>query len=160
MTKPDKGNGNYKVSIKAPEEIKKETPYTLSVNPDDDHQYWHSDERIKNSVRWMQQTINLIKAKIILHMEISRNGRLHYHGTITFANEKDIQRFYVLSLHSLLNKSTIEIDDISDSSCWDTYCTKSKHIIDVMVKTSDQAWKKLNQLQYVGEIGYKDITEY
>lgn len=116
-----------KSDILAPEDIIVDIKYTFSINPDDDHQYWLDDDRINKSRDIMQSYINSIDADIVLQMEVSRLGRLHYHGTIEFDHHKQVLKFFCISLRNLLNKTTIEIDNIVDLSEWHEYCQKGSH---------------------------------
>lgn len=58
-------------------------------------------------------------------MEISKGGRLHFHGYIVF---KDILSFFLHNVERLQNNFTYEIDEINDLGKWHYYTIKQSHM--------------------------------
>jgi len=114
-------------SILAPEEVNKDTLYTFSLNPDDDHQFWKENNSLQRELKFTDFWRKFLEryltpvAQYDIHLEVSRLGRLHFHGTIQF---KDIKEFYLYTLHWMLHICQIEIDTIKDPLVWKEYCTK------------------------------------
>lgn len=61
-----------------------------------------------------------------LNLELSRNGRFHFHGTIKITN---ILLFYSVDIRRLQAHGTYEIDIISDPMFWDLYCAKQADLM-------------------------------
>ncbi|AXH73544.1 MAG: putative replicase [Cressdnaviricota sp.] len=135
-------------TIPSPEEIHLKTKYTFNFNPSDEYQYFGKEDRLKMFTNWSNTYVfNTFCAKLEVYLEISRLGRLHYHGTIEFDNVLDIREFFIDKLHSITLKGTLEIDTITDLNIWMTYCTKSKHVISYSYKSSP--FRRLTSQQMV-----------
>jgi hypothetical protein len=107
----------------SPETIELKQFYTFNVAPDDDAQDWGSTLR-DHSVFHAYE--NLIHSSfgpenyhVILYQEVSRNGRIHYHGVIKFETPDAIHDFYVKKLHNMEKHNRIEIDTIEDVEVWE-----------------------------------------
>lgn len=151
----------FKQNIISPEMIKCNTLYSITINPDDDNQAWNftGDERIDVVATNLElRIIQFPNAVIDCHMEISRNGRLHFHGTILFGANKDILDFYLNRIRTFQMHYNLEIDTIDDVRVWDEYCKKSKHLIDknVTTKTALEKRKKISAKNK----NYKDISQW
>lgn len=75
--------------------------------------------------------------------ELSKKGRLHYHGTILFSRVVDIANFYY-SLPSFTDRMTICIKEIDDPAVWNDYCTKQRHIMYPFMKNRRVPYKVNN----------------
>lgn len=139
--KPDRG------FIMAPEDIEPLREYTFTLNPDDDHQYWAYPDRIDMVKEWGIHVIDKLSAQISLYIEISRLGRLHFHGTIKWNGSKQVLAFYCNELHDVLKHGQIEIGNIDSLSEWSEYCQKSKHIISLEIHTTDAHIKRLKNVE-------------
>jgi len=63
-------------------------------------------------------------ATIEVYMELSRNGRFHFHGRIKFESIICIMYFYSVDLRRLHASGTGEIDTETDPMKWNLYCRK------------------------------------
>lgn len=159
--KKHKFEGTGLTNIVSPEDIRLNTKYTLNINPNDDHQYWQSDERVKLSSVWMQYSIDNIDAQINVQMEISRLGRLHFHGTIEWiGSNASVLAFFMDSLRSLLSKATINISEIQSLTEWNEYCNKGSIFNLPKFCTSDAKTKRLKNVEKPFTVKFKDITAY
>lgn len=141
--------------IIAPQDIQLEIEYSITVSPADTFQFWNQidSERIKKATNHMQYIIRRTpNIHYKLHLDVSRTGRIHWHGTIKFISVQAIREFYLEIIHRLLEDHKIEIDTIKDAKVWHEYCTKIKHLWDVVVQTKD-VLKNLKK----GPIKYKQI---
>lgn len=122
-----KGSQYSDTFIVAPEDIDINVCYSLTINPSDDFQFFNSSSRLNQSREWMEYILFLYGQKIYINIfqEVSRRGRIHYHGKIKFKTIEALKTFYVEHLHNLLSKAHIEIDTISNPEEWDEYCRKS-----------------------------------
>lgn len=120
----------YKINLPTPEEILLNKTYSFTLSLDDTClMHKHAPKSFPEQYKIYQQKLNLIrhsKIEIITYPEISRNGRLHLHGTIKFLTYLSISEFY---LQFLNYPYSIEIDSIDDNKIWDEYILKSKHIM-------------------------------
>jgi len=75
-----------------PECIDTSVWYSISFNPDDNHQYFNEEyilQRLKKFNQYWNVTFNKYLNNTCyykLQMEISSRGRLHYHGRINIVN--------------------------------------------------------------------------
>lgn len=149
----------HKMSIMSPELVLVDTEYTLTINPNDDFQFFNDigSERIKKSENHIKYLMRKYPNFIMnLQLEVSRTGRLHWHGTILFKKQKHITDFYLEAIHDLLLKHHIEMDTIADPQKWKEYCLKGKHMMDVNLYTPEVVktiGKPRNKV-------FKDISEY
>jgi len=146
-------NDSYEHKTPKPETVKANTWYTLTVSPEDviHSKYTEYDDNEKDN-RIMSMSSELHKlilkyqtvATCILHSEISKTGRLHFHGVIKM---NDIWQTYFYFLPRLRAYGNIEIDSIrlisDDTECmegdtddmakWWAYCTKMYHMWPVKI---------------------------
>lgn len=123
----------------SPEVITPLVKYTLTMNPDDDHQFWGVDDRIDAVLKYFKYQVKMLSTlcNIDVYMEMSKTGRLHWHGTIEFKDYKGVKNFYLFQIHNMLKTMQIEMDTIADSEKWLTYCTKSQSLIQCHLTTAD-----------------------
>lgn len=155
---------NGKCNIVCPEDVKVNTNYTLTLNPIDDLQYW-TNEGYESRIQALSAYVSLyllpnIPAEVVLYMESSRTGRLHFHGTIKFHSKKDILKFYLEIIRYLQTRWHIEMDTIKDADIWEAYCTKQKHLIDERFKTNEIQLKRLNKIPNPQFVKMKDIGDH
>lgn len=135
-----------KVSILGPDKVALNIPYTLSINPDDNYQFFKETgrERIKKATNHMVYLLRQYpNIKMSLTIDVSRAGRVHWHGTIIFVHYDNIKDFYLEYIHSILEHHTVEIDTIKDIEVWNKYCNKTIHLYNVTVSTVDIMRKRL-----------------
>jgi len=120
----------YRPSIVKPEDMKINTPYAITINPNDNFQYigLTTVQRLKtfrNTQEIFLERLFSPNSIYKFNIEVSAKGRLHLHGVIKV---KDIQSFYVFAIPQLLTKSMVEIDTLNDRTIWDRYCTKQNDL--------------------------------
>jgi len=87
-----------------------------------------------------------------LYGDVSRTGRIHYHGKIRFKTIDAIKKFYLKYIYKLSDKFQIEMDTIDDEEVWDEYCTKSHHIWDIHVTSHSARASKEKSKKLFGPI--------
>lgn len=115
-----------KYKIPPPEDIVINKIYSFTINPEKQYSkqlvgYLHNDSDI----------VKLIKhpsIKYELHREISKAGRIHYHGFIQFINERELLEIFIMVIPKWMNNATFYIDTISDDTVWAEYCNKQKNL--------------------------------
>jgi len=138
---------NEKYKCPKLETLKVGTTYTFTFNPSNEGQYFNSEERVSLVKHQMELLVVRLSAEIKVQLEVSRMGRLHWHGTIKFPYEKNIADFFILQINKLQDKGTYEIDTIKDQTEWSTYCSKQTLIQPpVIVKTPDAWIKRLKKI--------------
>lgn len=138
MTLPNNGKHNFKDKMMSPEILTINTIYSLTLNPNDKRQFFDNTDRVLKLKQFIeQQLLEIPNVKLILYMEISRNGRLHFHGTINFTTIESIRHFYICKVHEWQEYYQMDMDTIKDPQIWNEYCTKSKSIINERVSTED-----------------------
>lgn len=122
----------------SPENIVVGVKYATTWNPCDKRQYFDDVKRIDKLKAYTETVLlEIPNVKIELDMEVSKKGRLHWHGTIMFTTVQSIKHFYVIQIHNLHELWNIDIDTISNEEGWHTYCTKQKFILDEHVSTNE-----------------------
>lgn len=108
------------------EDIVPETPYTFTFNPNDQRQFWEDQYRFKNFMTQLKKDFYFLKevCRIKGFVEISKGGRLHFHGCIRFKEVLDIFSFFLNKVHTLQRYGTYEIDTLQDSTKWNEYVAK------------------------------------
>lgn len=153
---------NSKEQILAPDKVLINTLYTFTMNPNDDYQYWKEDEsqRISKSLRHIKFILRkYIYINLDLIIDVSRTGRIHWHGTVNFKHENCIKRFFMEAIHELLTKFHIEMDTIADIDKWTAYCKKTLHFWNISVNTND--FLRIHNIGGTEEIRVqKDFLEY
>lgn len=158
-----KKNG-YKptVTIVSPETIKPLVWYTLTLNPCDDLQYLKAEDRVESLksyfINWFLKRHTCFKCEV--YMEVSRTGRLHFHGKIAWYNHVDIKTFFTIDIIDILSKFQMEIDSISDPEKWEVYITKSKHLKFPYIKSNDRKNLTRGAVAYLPMPADKDIFDY
>jgi len=138
MTDQKKAPFIGKAKIISPEELALKTKYTFTINPNDKRQYFECTDRIEKLTSFMEQELlEIPNVDVDVYMECSRNGRLHFHGTIEFKTKDSIKHFYVIKMHQWQQFSNIAIEPLKEPEKWLEYCTKSKSIIDVQISTKN-----------------------
>lgn len=146
MPKPQ--NYSKDINILSPEEVKTKTLYTLTIAPSDGLQFWdcNSIQRIADSITDIETCVIYPlcpNTDIHLTLEVSRTGRIHWHGTIEFTKTEDIRMFYLNHIHRLTdNRYMIEIDTINDADYWDVYCNKSFYLWKTKISSKETLIKR------------------
>ncbi len=105
----------------SPELVSPMTMYSLSINPS-----FNLNNTLKTDAitlrRLLRQIANYSHA-VYAVLELSKTGRLHAHGTITFLNKLSIIRFFRFIRSQTYN---IEMDTINDIQKWMAYIHKQQ----------------------------------
>lgn len=183
-----------KQSIVSPERIELNRIFTFSVNPDDNFQYFEKNvaqERLKKAEQHMESIIKaFINVDTVLYIDVSRTGRIHWHGTIMFKTLNQVRDFYLDHLNQLLQHHTVEIDTISNPETnedysvtydedeyleqkanWELYCSKSEKLWSNKVSSIELRKNALKQIHKMNgktkklfkdfdQFGLKDLKEY
>lgn len=145
-----------------PDMIELNVPYTITINPDNNHQYtkpqhlrpdrtYLPSDRMYYTTRYIHNA-HMLKLKRYatwtLYPEFStpkpdnKKGvtRLHFHGIIQFYDYEGIKLFYCTWLNKLKDTCMVEIDTIDNIQTFKNYCTKNT--------TTMKALFKLDNLPY------------
>lgn len=138
-------------TIISPETVELNVDYAITFAPSDEYQYFGTPEREESLHGYMKTfVLRIVPALLKLQMEISRSGRLHYHGTIKFFTIAQVKTFFVSIINKLLKKFQIEIDTIKDPKIWQTYMYKSKSMFpNGYIETNKTFLKDLNKFNSV-----------
>lgn len=119
--------------------FKKGQWYSITLCPDDNHQYFGKLNRLKRftnlineyMVSWKQDGIDYVLwTELSEPKSKSKNGpRLHNHGIIWFNTNRSVRTFLLQNYYSLTRLGIIDIDTIDSLKVWIDYCTKQQHII-------------------------------
>ncbi len=114
--------------------------YSITINPDDAHQYFGTTSRLTRANNFMyEQIINypIYGTQLQLYMELSepmdntmsKNGpRVHWHGFLYMDDEKAVRNFLSNIWYKLSRFSKFDIDTC-DVEIWKRYCEKQQKII-------------------------------
>lgn len=132
-----------KFKVIKPEDCVIDTLYSFSYNPEEqpDIQRFYNI-RLNEFESWSQRVYEVFASlrysHIRTYMEISRSGRLHFHGYIKI---KDIVQFYFYDLRKLKHYGTFEIDFINDPLKWDLYIKKQKEMMEPFCKKNSMLYE-------------------
>lgn len=102
-----------------PEDVVLRNAYCFTVSPSDKHQHYkyNSSTRVNEFMKdWTEKLEKLFKVstiKVKLRLEISKAGRLHFHGWITYRTDEDIRMFYLTIFNKLTEMCTIDIHEFT-----------------------------------------------
>lgn len=115
------------------ETIVKGKAMAFTFNPDDAGQFWHEKKRKPTDLSRVDMCANHMidllwfhntTFKAYLQMEVSKHGRLHFHGLIRI---NDIRKFFVNTVRSLQHHGTYCIKEFTSAEAipeWEKYCEK------------------------------------
>lgn len=137
--------------------------FTFTLNPNEYYQFWGQkmDDRITKSTNHMKFIMrNMPNTHLDVWLDVSRTGRLHWHGTIRFSSLKELKLWYLERIPTLLKQHQVEMDTIADFEVWFDYCRKSYPILGVHLETFELlknkiATKDAQQAQF-----FKPISVY
>lgn len=132
-----------KFKIIKPEECLPNILYSFSYNPESQptvQRFYNISLKCFES--WSQEIYEIFTSlrncTIRTYMEISKAGRLHFHGYIKI---QDIVNFYFYDLKKLKHYGTFEIDFINDPLKWDLYIKKQKPYMELFCKVNDMTYE-------------------
>lgn len=117
---------DYSTPNLAPEELVLDRTYALTINAS------KITSNFKGNVERYIEIVKLLmlhNTMINVYPELSRKGRLHYHGTITFTKLLGISNFY-FQLYNLTDKVNVLIREIDDGNKWNAYCQKQRDVME------------------------------
>lgn len=135
-----------KANIVSPENIMDGVAYTFNITPSDKAQFWGKTNRCEDNFRIYNDYLHSKLSSTIryeLYQELSRNGRIHYHGIIIFDELSAVHDFYANRIYWLQENAIIEIDTCEDEEVWEKYCMKYQHLRECCID-SDIKIKKVN----------------
>lgn len=117
-------SGTKRWACIAPEKVEPTEDYTFSINPD--KQFDNAKGRLKLVQNEVCKILSLLgdskTYSFELYPELSRGGRLHWHGTIRITN---VLAFFT-NIIRIRDFCTYELDTIEDPDKWDEYSKKGK----------------------------------
>lgn len=112
------------------------TPYALTVNPNNKRQYNNNADRWAKVRNYLYELIMGCQCYYDMYMEISepygeridayQGPRIHMHGVIIFRSKKELAQFLLFDSYRINRESTTNISTIDDVEYWYKYCTKQK----------------------------------
>lgn len=115
--------------IPSVEDVLSKLKYELTMAPDDSLQHFNQSNRINNFVKTINKKLFIQLYPYIrptkLHIEISKLGRLHLHGTISFKSKLMIKLFFVDQVKNLTDHFTIAMNPYR-GDIWDEYIVKQQ----------------------------------
>lgn len=120
-----------------PELVQVGSKYTFTLNPKEQH--FGRECRFNFMYKHIFNILQCLHScDYVLYPEISKLGRIHYHGTIVI---NDVVEFYVYDIPFLMDRFTFEIDTITDDDKWTKYMTKQQAIMEPYAKTNKTPYK-------------------
>lgn len=121
-----------KHSCVKPEDMVTFHRYSFSYNPEDqpDVQRFYCMKLLEYESwfgRYYDIFDSLKYSSVRTFVEISSQGRIHFHGYIKI---NDIYQFFFHDMKKLKCYGTFEIDQITDPLKWDLYIKKQKHFME------------------------------
>lgn len=113
--------------------------YSVTINPDDSHQFFGKPERFRKFRNVMYELfISLsqqhIDYKFVIELSEPRNNkygsgpRYHVHGWILFKSTHSIFQFLDIVYYNWTRLGHVDIDTVQDMTVWNNYMTKQSHI--------------------------------
>jgi len=126
-----KQNSTSRWTLPSMEHAKKDLTYSFSYNPESQPVSYASD-RIQKWWLEMAKLFGTLKGSTVeLSVEISKLGRLHFHGTILFTT---LWKFYYYDVPRLMKDGSFEIDTIGKHDEWMAYVNKNKDEMSEMME--------------------------
>lgn len=140
------------------------TLYSLTISPNDDHQYWDDPLRFMNFKLWFTKmfiTKTGLPYKILeARIELSKFGRLHVHGFIQFKRPVE---FLLKYIRQWQNMSIFEIDTIDPKTIevYKTYVNKQNRAMQNESYNNDANEYKLKEKTVIANNkGCKNIKSF
>lgn len=125
---------NSKWRCIAMEQAKQGRLYAFSINPEAQPALYESNRIQKWYARLIKDLSKVKHAEFVLKLEMSRLGRLHYHGTLKITC---IWKFYLSDLATLATIGTFDIGEIESMDEWQRYMDKNEIEMREMCKAHD-----------------------
>lgn len=109
------------------------TWYSVTIAPSDEGQKWSCKvDRLKNFKKYWNELLSIYlqnDIQLLLFVECSQHGRLHWHGLIRFTQYEQIRVHYILGIPRIEKVGMLKIDRITNMNNWLNYCLKQQHIM-------------------------------
>lgn len=126
-----KQNSTSRWTLPSMEHAQLNIKYAFSYNPESQPCSYASDRIQKWWVEQVKLFGSLKGSSIELSVEVSKFGRLHFHGTIQLTT---LWKFYYYDVPKLMKDGAFEIDTISKHDEWMAYVDKNKDEMSEMMK--------------------------
>lgn len=114
------------------EDVKVNVHYALTINPNDQHQYFGEPRRELLFNADLKDSFFPTEIERDLYMEVSPKGRLHWHGLLLFREREEIFRFYTRVISNWIRESTVTLKAITSMEDWLKYCKKQELFHDIL----------------------------
>lgn len=126
-------NGKPRDIIPKPEDLRGDVSYAFSINPES--QFFGDVKRVTRVINVMRRTLNSDTISYRIYPEVSRTGRIHFHGYLRIW---DTGRFYVYLVPELLKIATITLEEIFNDEIWEDYIIKQCPLLRMKPLTKPQ----------------------
>lgn len=126
-----KQNSTSRWSLPSMEHAKVNVEYAFSFNPESQPVSYASDRLQKWWIEMAKLFGSFKGSTVNLSVEISKLGRLHFHGTIKIST---LWKFYYYDVPKLMKDGAFEIDTIGKYDEWMAYVNKNKDEMSEMMK--------------------------
>lgn len=117
----------FKKTLVEPEVLVPNVNCTFNINYAIEDNKSNRNKSFFETIHEQSRNINGLKhCEYKLYPELSRVGKVHWHGEISFKNYTQIGLFYAIQLPQLLKIAQVEIDTIADPEKWATYQLKGQ----------------------------------
>lgn len=119
----------------SPEDILTGHKYAFTVNPNDHNQFWmsNSGRRVQDFAEQLESLLRkafrCTSCQYLFKLELSKRGRLHGHGWLTFPNPEDIRDFYLITVRKLEDFCTYVIKEITTDEISDKYKNWKEYVL-------------------------------
>lgn len=152
-----KQNSHARWSLPAMEHLITNNDYAFSYNPEAQPASWAIDKLPK----WwadMAKIFGALKASDVnIAVEISKLGRLHFHGTIKVTSK---WKFYYYDVPNLMKDGSFEIDTIKERKDWDTYVDKNKDEMSDMMEAFGLPRTLATKNIKIPKVNHKEVKRF
>lgn len=114
---------NCRWKVPAMEDVQPSQCFAFSLSPESQPAQYESNKVQKWYAGIVKDLSRIKNADFALKIEVSRLGRLHFHGWIKITT---IWKFYLSDIVTLCSIGSFEIDTISDMGEWQRYMDKNE----------------------------------
>lgn len=126
-----KQNSTSRWTLPSMEHMKTDTDYAFSYNPESQPVSYASDRLQKWWIEMAKLFGSFKGCTVNIKVEISKLGRLHFHGTIKIST---LWKFYYYDVPKLMKDGAFEIDTIGKHDEWMAYVDKNKDEMSKMME--------------------------
>lgn len=122
-----------------------DTTYAITINPNDEHQYFGDrDNRLEKVCTYMQNfhLTKIANMEYILYPEISTPSgavkgqctRIHFHGVIKFTTYESLSKWYITAYNRLVKVAMVKVKPIDNIDKWTKYYQKNNVVMSALCK--------------------------